>query len=91
MKMRAAVLFLFVLALVVAAGCSTAWERSGVSGPQLVTDTSECRAAATDGRLELQETLSGSTTLLLPVSELDRRAFGDCMRLRGYARGFIFD
>src|SRR2546427_8917523 len=62
MKMRAAVLFLFVLALVVAAGCSTAWERSGVSGPQLVTDTSECRAAATDGRLELQETRSEEHT-----------------------------
>jgi hypothetical protein len=89
MKMRGAALFLLVLALVVAAGCSTAWKRSGVSGAQLVTDTSECRAAATNGRLELQKTLSGSTTLLLPVSELDHRAFAACMRERGYAWGSI--
>jgi len=91
MKTRAAILFLCVLVLVVAAGCATAWKRSGVSGAQLVTDTSECQAAATGGRLELQETLSGSTTLLLPVSELDQRVFGDCMRQRGYARGFMLD
>src|SRR2546427_10350639 len=82
---------LFVLALVVAAGCSTAWKRAGVSGPQLGTDTSECRAAATDGRLELQETLSRSTTLLLPVAELHRRAVGDCWRPGGSARGCIVD
>ena len=91
MKMRATVLFLFVLAFVLAAGCSTAWEKRGVSGPQLVTDTSECRVAATGGLLELQETLSRSTTLLLPVSGLDHRAFADCMRQRGYVRGLIID
>jgi len=29
--------------------------------------------------------------LLLPVSELDQRAFADCMRQRGYVRGVIVD
>ena len=87
MKTRIAVLFLFVFA----AGCSAAWERSNVTGTQLVADTDACKVAATGGRLELQETLSGSTTLLLPVSELDQRVFGDCMPQRGYARGFMLD
>ena len=87
MKMRVPVLFLVVLA----AGCSAAWERPNVNGAQLVADTDACRVAAAVGRLELQETLSGSTTLLLPVSELDQRVFGDCMRQRGYARGFMLD
>lgn len=87
MKILAAVVFLFVLA----AGCSTAWERPGVSAEQVVADTDACRTAATGGRLELQETLSGRATLLLPVSELDHRAFADCMRQRGYVRGFIVD
>lgn len=89
MKMRATALFLFVLAFVVAAGCSTAWEKRGVGAAQVVADTDECRAAARGGRLELQETLSGRATLLLPVSELDHRAFGDCMRQRGYVKGLI--
>ena len=89
MKTRAAILFLFVLVLVVAAGCATAWKRSGVSGAQLVTDTSECQAAATGGRLELQETLSGSAALLLPASNLDRGAFAACMRERGYEQGYV--
>jgi hypothetical protein len=84
MKMRVAVLFLFVLA----AGCSTAWERSNVTGAQLVADTDACKVAATGGRLELQETVSGSTALLLPVSKLDHRAFAACMRERGYEQGF---
>ena len=47
MKMRIAVLFLFVFA----AGCSAAWERSNVTGTQLVADTDACKVAATGGRL----------------------------------------
>jgi len=84
MKMRVAVLFLVVFA----AGCSAAWDRSNVNGPQLVADTDACKVAATGGRLELQETLSGSTALLLPVSTLDHRALAACMRERGYEQGF---
>ncbi len=84
--MWAAVLFLFVLV----AGCgSTAWEQPDVSSIQLVADTDACRAAATGGRLEFQQTISGSATLLLPVSEVDRHAFAECMRHRGYEQRFI--
>ena len=85
MKMRIAVLFLFVFA----AGGSAAWERSNVTGTQLVADTDACKVAATGGRMELQETLSGSAALLLPVSTLDHRAFAACMRERGYEQGFV--
>ena len=85
MTIRTALLFLFVLAL---AGCgSTAFERPGANAAQMVGDTDTCRAVATGGRLELQNTLSGKATLLLPVSELDQRAFADCMRQRGYVEG----
>ena len=84
MKMRVPVLFLFVFA----AGCSAAWERPNVNGAQLVADTDACRSAATGGRLELQETLSGSAALLLPASKLDHRAFAACMRERGYEQGY---
>ena len=85
MTIRTALLFFFVLAL---AGCgSTAFERPGANAAQMVGDTDTCRAAATGGRLELQNTLSGRATLLLPVSELDQRAFADCMRQRGYVEG----
>ena len=85
MTIRTALLFLFVPAL---AGCgSTAFERPGANAAQMVGDTDTCRAAATGGRLELQNTLSGRATLLLPVSELDQRAFADCMRQRGYVEG----
>ena len=85
MKMRVPVLFLVVLA----AGCSAAWERPNVNGAQLVADTDACRVAAAVGRLELQETLSGSTALLLPASKLDRGAFAACMRERGYEQGYV--
>ena len=65
MTIRAALLFLFVLAV---AGCgSTAFERPGANAAQMVGDTDACRVAATGGRLELQNTLSGMATLLLPV------------------------
>jgi hypothetical protein len=84
MKTRVAGLFLVVFA----AGCSAAWDRSNVTGAQLVADTDACKVAATGGRLELQETLSGSTALLLPVSTLDHHAFAACMRERGYEQGF---
>ena len=85
MTIRAALLFLFVLVL---AGCgSTAFERPGANAAQMVGDTDACRVAATRGRLELQNSLSGSATLLLPVSELDQRAFAACMRQRGYVEG----
>lgn len=82
-------MFLFVLLLsVLAAGCgSTAFERPGATAAEVVADANACEVAATSGRLELQDTLSGSATLLLPVSELDHRAFADCMRQRGYVRG----
>jgi hypothetical protein len=87
MTIRAALLFLFVLVL---AGCgSTAFERPGANAAQMVGDTDTCRVAATRGRLELQNTLDGRATLLLPVSELDQRAFADCMRQRGYVEGSI--
>jgi hypothetical protein len=85
MTIRTALLFLFVLAF---AGCgSTAFERPSANTAQMVGDTDTCRVAATGGRLELQNTLSGKATLLLPVSELDQRAFADCMRQRGYVQG----
>jgi len=85
MTIRAALLSLFVLAL---AGCgSTAFERPGANAAQMVGDTDACRVAATGGRLELQNSLSGMATLLLPVSELDQRAFAACMRQRGYVEG----
>ena len=85
MKMRVLVFFLVVLA----AGCSAAWERPNVNGAQLVADTDACRVSAAVGRLELQETLSGSTALLLPASKLDRGAFAACMRERGYEQGYV--
>jgi hypothetical protein len=86
MKTWAMLLFL----LMVVAGCqSTAWERRGVTSAQLVADTSDCREAARGGRLEVQDTISGRSTLLLPVSELDRPAFAACMRQRGYVRADI--
>ena len=85
MTIRTALLFLFVLVL---AGCgSTAFERPGAHAAQMVGDTDACRMAATRGQLELQNSLSGSATLLLPVSELDQRAFAACMRQRGYVEG----
>ena len=85
MTIRAALLFLFVLAV---AGCgSTAFERPGANAAQMVGDTDTCRVAATGGRLELQNSLSGRATLLLPGSELDQRAFAACMRQRGYVEG----
>ena len=87
MTIRTALLFFFVLAL---AGCgSTAFDRPGANAAQMVGDTDTCRVAATGGRLELQNTLSGRATLLLPVSELDQRAFADCMSQRGYVEGSI--
>jgi len=86
MKTWAMLLFL----LMVVAGCqSTGWERRGVTSAQLVADTSDCRKGARSGRLEVQDTISGRSTLLLPVSELDRPAFAACMRQRGYVRGSI--
>jgi len=67
-------------------GCSTGGVgRAAGSADGRGHDT--CRVAATGGRLELQNTLSGRATLLLPVSELDQRAFADCMRQRGYVEG----
>ena len=85
MKTWAMLLFLFMLV----GGCqATAWDRRGVTSAQLVADTSDCREAARGGRLEVQDTISGRSTLLLPVSELDRPAFAACMRQRGYARGY---
>ena len=85
MKTRVMLLFL----LIVVAGCqSTVWERRGVPSAQLVADTSGCREAARVGRLEVQDTLSGRITLLLPVSEFDRPAFAACMQQRGYVRGY---
>ena len=85
MTIRAALLFLFMLAF---AGCgSIAFERPSANAAQMVGDTDACRVAATGGRLELQNTLSGMATLLLPVSELDQRAFAACIRQRGYVEG----
>jgi hypothetical protein len=86
MKVRAAILMLFVP---MAAGCSTGWERRGVSTPQLVEDTHTCRQVAQAGRLEVQKTVSGLSTLLLPVSEMDDRAFSACMRQHGYQQGWV--
>jgi hypothetical protein len=85
MKARAAILMLFVPMV---AGCSTGWE-SRVSTPQLVEDTQTCRQVAQAGRLEVQKTVSGLSTLLLPVSEMDDRAFSACMRQRGYQQGWV--
>jgi hypothetical protein len=85
MKVRAAILMLFVPMV---AGCSTGWERR-VSTPQLVEDTQTCRQEAQVGRLEVQKTVSGLSTLLLPVSEMDDRAFSACMRQRGYQQGWV--
>jgi hypothetical protein len=39
--------------------------------------------------LEVQKTVSGLSTLLLPVSEMDDGAFGACMRQRGYQKGWV--
>jgi len=56
---------------------------------------SSSRIPATAGkrqgcRLEVQDTISGRSTLLLPVSELDRPAFAACMRQRAtYAATLI--
>jgi hypothetical protein len=85
MNVRAAVVMLFVPMV---AGCSTGWERR-VSTPQLVEDTQMCRQEAHLGRLEVQKTASGLSTLLLPVSEIDDRAFAACMRQRGYEKGWV--
>ena len=85
MKARATFLLLSVLV----AGCSTAWQRSNINTAQLVQDTHACREAARGGRLEVQKTVSGTSTLLLPAAEMDDRVFADCMRQRGYQRGSV--
>jgi hypothetical protein len=85
MKIRGTIVMLFV----VMAGCSTGWERRGVSTSQLVEDTQTCRQQAQAGRLEVQKTVSGLSTLLLPVSEMDDQAFAACMRQRGYEKGWV--
>jgi hypothetical protein len=77
-----------MLLAVAVAGCSTGWE-SRASTPQLVEDTQTCRQEAHVGRLEVQKTASGLSTLLLPVSEIDDRAFSACMRKRGYEKGWV--
>lgn len=86
MNVRAAIVMLVVPMV---AGCSTGWEQRGVSTPQLVEDTQTCRQVAQAGRLEVQKTVSGLSTLLLPVSEMDDGAFGACMRQRGYQKGWV--
>jgi hypothetical protein len=85
MKIRGTI----VMLLVVMAGCSTGWERRGVSTSQLVEDTHMCRQQAQAGRLEVQKTVSGLSTLLLPVSEIDDRVFAACMHQRGYEKGWV--
>jgi hypothetical protein len=85
MKARTTLLLLSVLLV----GCSTAWQRSGINTAQLVEDTHQCREAARGGRLEVQKSVSGLSTLLLPVSEMDDRIFAACMRQRGYERGSV--
>jgi len=86
MNVRAAIVMLVVPMV---AGCSTGWEQRGVSTPQLVEDTQTCRQVAQASRVEVQKTVSGLSTLLLPVSEMDDRAFADCMRQRGYQKGWV--
>ena len=81
MKARTTLLLLSVTLVV---GCSTGWQRSNITTAQLVEDTHQCREAARGGRLEVQKTVSGLSTLLLPASEMDDRVFASCMRQRGY-------
>ncbi len=85
MKARAALLLLSVSLV----GCSTGWQRSNINTAQLVQDTHQCREEARGGRLEVQKTVSGMSTLLLPASEMDDRVFASCMRQRGYERGSV--
>ena len=85
MKARAT----FVLLSVLVAGCSTGWQRSNINTAQLVQDTHQCRETARGGRLEVQKTVSGMSTLLLPAAEMDDRAFAACMRQRGYQQGSV--
>ena len=85
--MKARAIFLLLSALL--AGCSTAWRRPDINTAQLVQDTHRCREAARGGRLEVQKTVSGLSTLLLPVSEMDDRAFASCMRQLGYEPGSV--
>jgi len=79
----------FVLVSVLVAGCSTGWQRSNINTAQLVQDTHRCREVARGGRLEVQKTVSGMSTLLLPVAEMDDHAFTACMRERGYQPGSV--
>lgn len=85
MKARATLVLLSALL----AGCSTGWQRSNINTAQLVQDTHACREAARGGRIEVQKTVSGMSTLLLPASEMDDRAFASCMRQRGYREGSV--
>lgn len=85
MKARATLLLLAVLLV----ACSTAWQRPGINTAQLVEDTHQCREEARGGRLEVQKTVSGLSTLLLPVSEMDDRVFASCMRQRGYTEASV--
>jgi hypothetical protein len=78
-----------VLTFVIIAGCSTAWQRPSTNTAKLVDDTHQCRELARGGRLEVQKTLSGLSTLLLPVSEVDDRVFASCMRQRGYVEASV--
>ena len=78
-----------VLVLGVLTGCSTAWQRPRTNTAQMVEDTHQCREAARGGRLEVQRTVSGLSTLLLPVSEMDDKAFASCMRQRGYSEAQV--
>ena len=76
-----------VVVLMLVSGCaSDVWRRSGVSGIQVVEDTIACQRHAVLARVEVQETMSGNTKVLLPASSFDRNAFDACMLKLGYAR-----
>ncbi len=57
---------------------------SSATSAELTDDMTACRQVATTSRLETNDWISGSPTLFVPVSEVDHRAFGACMRQRGY-------
>jgi hypothetical protein len=80
---------LILVALTFAAGCApVAWQKSGATRADLIDAMGVCRPAGTAMRLETQDWISGSPTLILPSAEFDHQGFGACMSERGYVAGY---
>jgi hypothetical protein len=69
-----------------ACGAGTRWERPGATDAERRRDEAECAGLANrDHAVPVQRTRQGQDGLeLTTVRDFDTRAFGECMRSRGY-------